>query len=84
MALRKTIDYKGITVTNACMKIAQTTILQGNETIDFVLHYFAENSLLPFSSANFQCVYALNGYNPVKQGYEYLKGLPELEGAESF
>jgi hypothetical protein len=67
-------------VPDTYIKIATTTIVEGNEWLDFSVHYLADGANTPFNSVNVQCAYSLLGENPIKQGYEYLKTLPEFEG----
>jgi hypothetical protein len=80
MALKKNLEFRGILVPDAYIKIATTTIIAGNEWIDFCVHYLATDTGSPFNSVNVQCAYNLLGDNPIKQGYEHLKTLPEFEG----
>ena len=82
MALKKTIDFRGIPVTDAYIRIDTATINSGNERIDFIVHYMASGDSISFNSVSFQCAYDLLGDNPVKQGYEYLKSLDQFVDAE--
>lgn len=82
MAMKHNLEFLGIYVSDAYVRIATITISSRNEVIDFVAHYMAPGSDVPFNILSYQCWYILSGENPVKQGYEYLKTLPEFAGAE--
>lgn len=79
MALSKTISFKGITVNDAYMKVWQ---IQGDKNwITFGLAYCAEKNAPMFDSKTFEMSYNIDGENPIKQAYEYLKSLPEFADA---
>lgn len=82
MALKKSIDFKGILVSDAYIKIAITTILPGNEQAEVHVHYLASSEGVAFLSEGFQFVYDLNGANPIVQAYNHLKTLEAFAGAE--
>ena len=44
--------------------------------------YLTESSAVELSSNRVEFPYDLDGENPIKQAYEYIKTLPEFEGAE--
>jgi hypothetical protein len=81
MALKQTINFRGLSVADAYIRINGITISPGNERIDFVAHYMASGADIPFNNASIQCAYNLNGENPIMQGYEHLKALPEFAHA---
>jgi hypothetical protein len=79
MALSKTISFKGITVNGAYLKVWH--ISGGKTEIKFGLGYFASADGEMFDSKTFEMAYDINGENPIKQAYEYLKSLPEFADA---
>ncbi|MCW8277190.1 hypothetical protein IMF27_17220 [Pseudomonas sp. PCH199] len=81
MALKQTINFRGIYVADAYIKTSGVTISLGNERIDFVAFYMASSTDAPFNNGSIQCAYNLNGDNPIKQGYEYLRTLSEFADA---
>jgi len=81
MALKQTINFRGISIENAYIRISGVTISPGNERLDFVVHYTASSSEMPFNNESIQCSYNLHGENPIQQGYEYLKTLPDFSDA---
>lgn len=79
MALSKTITFKGITVTDAYMKVWQ---IQGDKTeISFGLGYFASADGEMFDSKTFTMSYDIDGDNPIRQAYTHLKSLPDFADA---
>jgi hypothetical protein len=78
MALSKNIDFKGMTVNDAYFRIWK---FDGDKnTISFGLEMCANSSSERLNSQTFTCDYDINGENPIKQAYVYLKTLPEFEG----
>jgi hypothetical protein len=79
MALNININYKGIQVNNAYLKVFQ---IQGDKSrISFGLKYSASSESSAFDSKTFEFDYNIDGENPIKQAYEHLKTLPEFSGA---
>ena len=87
MAFERTINTNtGITVQNAYSKVEFLSLI-GKDSISFNIRNYTANPTdtevhLPFFSEekNFKCAYDLNGENPIRQAYTYLKTLPEFEG----
>lgn len=81
MALQKTVvTRQGIEIPDAYFKIVNT-MLNGKTSMAFVVS-FAKDSLLPaIDSTAYDCEYDIQGDNPIRQAYKYLKTLPEFEGA---
>lgn len=76
MALQKSIEYKGISISNAYIKIGK---FEGDKNkITFGVWYQATSSDKPFDSKTLDCAYELNGKNPLAQAYDYIKKLPEF------
>jgi hypothetical protein len=79
MALQKTITFKGITVSDAYIRIQS---FNGNKNLlkfDVATHSQAGEQVLTVLS--FEISYDINGTNPIKQAYAHLKTLPEFAGA---
>ncbi|WP_448144623.1 hypothetical protein [Pseudomonas silesiensis] len=82
MALRKSIEFKGIAVVDAYIKIATTSIPFGNDRLEVYVHYMASPEAPPFNTEGFQFAYDIEGENPIKQAYEQMKALEAFAGAE--
>jgi hypothetical protein len=82
MALQKTTQTRfGISVPNAYHRVELLT-LESKEVMRFNLRSYASVDLPPFDEASFEAPFDINGANPIKQAYEYLKALREFDGAE--
>jgi hypothetical protein len=76
MALQKTIQFKGINVTDCYIKVWR---IEGNKSkISFNVSYSANKDSEMFNSELYRCEYDLQGDNPIKQAYKHLKTLPEF------
>ena len=72
----------GIEVSDAYCRIEQLS-LTSKDSISFNLRCYTQPAGVPhFSDDVFGCEYNLSGDNPLKQAYEYLKGLPEFSSAK--
>lgn len=80
MALSKTITINSVEVKDAYIRVSG---FRGDKKdISFVVSYHANVDSVPFHSEGFSAVsYDMEGSNPIKQAYEYLKTLPEFSGA---
>jgi hypothetical protein len=79
MALQKTIDFKGITVFGAYLKIQSFSGSKDLLKFELASHCRAGEQALAIAS--FEIPYSIDGTNPIKQAYEHLKTLPEFAGA---
>lgn len=80
MALKKTIVFKGIEIKDAYMKVWS---YEGNKSeLRCGVSIQVDSNGEMLDSKQYQVPYTLDGENPVKQSYEYLKTLPEFEGAQ--
>jgi hypothetical protein len=81
MALAKTaLTVHGLNVENAYHRVEFAQLDKNKMT--FRVRSYKDNSGLPhFSDTLFDCVYDLNGENPIKQAYQHLKTMPEFAGA---
>lgn len=82
MALRKTVDFKGIVVTNAYIRVTILTIHPGRGRMEFSGELLADPESVPFDVLSEECAYVLEGGNPVRQAYDHLKTLEKYAGAE--
>jgi hypothetical protein len=81
MALSKTVvTNHGLEAPNAYHRVDTVTIYD-KQRINFVLHSHLKKENSFFNSATYSCAYDLDGSNPIKQAYAYLKNLPEFAGA---
>lgn len=81
MALTKTVDFKGITVDAAYIRISGLSIHSGNSVISFNVNYMASQYAEPFSTTAESTEYDITGENPIRQAYAYLKGLERFAAA---
>lgn len=81
MALEKTVTSPhGFQAVNAYHRVEGVQVYK--DKMGFQLRSYKDSSGLPhFADSPFECVYDIDGANPIKQAYEYLKTLPEFEGA---
>jgi hypothetical protein len=81
MALKKTITtaqgFEAVDAYVTCEDIS----LRGKEQIMFQVKSRKEKGSLTFSDLAYSALYTLEGANPIKQAYEYLKTLPEFADA---
>jgi hypothetical protein len=83
MALKKTSQTAfGIEVADAYHRVEGLKLV-GKDQIAFQVRSYKDNSGLPhFADAAAGCAYNLNGENPIKQAYVYLKTTPEFADAQ--
>lgn len=81
MALAKDISTPfGFDVSGAYHRIEQVR-LESKTSMRFCVRAYADVSASAVVNAEFVAVYDLNGENPIRQAYLYLKTLPEFAGA---
>lgn len=80
MAFNVDFNYKGIEVKTAYACVSSPVISENKKTQSFLV-LFSVGDSEPFSCAEYSSPYDLEGANPFVQAYEYLKALPEFEGA---
>lgn len=81
MALKKTITtIYGNQVSNAYHRIENVRLDKKN-LISFHLKSYVDAIYPNFCETIYHCSYDINGVNPIKQAYLYLKTLPEFAGA---
>jgi len=83
MALQKTVEFKGITVVDAYIKIAWAKVYKkdGVLTCWISVEEKANASAMVFDQSEMEFDFDLTGVNPLIQGYAHLKTLPEFTGA---
>jgi hypothetical protein len=80
MALQKNIETaQGLNVNNAYIRVEDISLNKDLMHINIKTYVSVEKPYL--STGVFSCAYSLEGQNPFKQAYEYLKTLPEFSGA---
>lgn len=82
MALRKTVDFKNITVPGAYIRVSTSTIHPGNSKMEFWTNIMVSPEAESFDCFSEQCAYNLEGGNPIRQAYDHLKTLERFQGAE--
>lgn len=81
MALTQNIEFKGIPVSNAYVRVLQTTLGMDKVSMIFSTQTSSRAGIEPLSNEVYSAPYDLEGANPFNQAYEYLKTLPEFEGS---
>lgn len=82
MALRKTVDFRGVIVPNAYVRVQPLTIQAGNAQMEFGIQIMVNATASPFEVYAIGANYNLEGGNPIRQAYDYLKTLERFQGAE--
>jgi hypothetical protein len=81
MALKKTTQTEfGFEVPNAYLRVEGVRLI-GKNKIQFQLRTSIDGIKPHFVDEKYECVYSIDGGNPIAQAYEYLKTLSELDGA---
>lgn len=82
MALSKTLEFKGITVQGAYIRVSGLTIHDGNQSMEFWVSAMVAPSSSAFECTQESCAYKLEGGNPIRQAYDHLKTIDKYAGAE--
>lgn len=82
MALSKTIEFKGIVVPRAYIRVDGLTIHPGNSAMAFWVNSMVSPDEPALDSAQVESPYRLEGGNPIRQAYDHLKTLEKFQGAE--
>jgi hypothetical protein len=81
MALTKTTTTsEGFEAVNSYI-VCEAIRLYGKDRIAFQVRTHKEKGLPHFSDVSFESAYNIDGANPIKQSYEFLKTLPEFADA---
>ena len=79
MALQLNTQFRGLNLEGAYYRVWS---FNGNKnTLSFEVELCVNDSNERLDSTTFNIDYDINGENPIKQAYLYLKTLPEFEGA---
>jgi len=79
MALQATIQYAGVSISNAYLKVSS---LSGNKNrVTFTLVSFNQQDGEQITKQKFTFEPDMNGENFIRQAYLHLKSLPEFSGA---
>lgn len=81
MALMKTVDFKGVQIKDAYIKVRNYFGDKTTLSFEVVTQANAESQEY-VDSKGYSCEYDLTGDNALKQAYKHLKTLPEFEGAK--
>ena len=82
MALLKALTTESnITVNDSYIKVEDVRLIRKNFINFKIKGYTSSDNNVSFYEESLGCSYDLNGDNPIKQAYEYLKTLPEFSGA---
>ncbi len=79
MALQKTVTFKGITLSDAYIKIQSFS--GSKELLKFDVATHSRAGEQPITVSSFEMPYSIDFTNPIKQAYGHLKTLPEFAGA---
>jgi len=79
MALQKTVNFKGITVGDAYIKVQSFS--GSKELLKFAVETCSRAGEQALTVSSYEMPYSIDGGNPIAQAYEYLKTLPEFAGA---
>ena len=81
MAIKKTSStFFGTNVVDAYHRVEGLQI-KSKDTIIFQVRVSVDGVKPHFSDEQYQCAYDIQGDNPIRQAYAYLKTLPEFAGA---
>lgn len=82
MAIKKTIILSsGLVANDAYIRVVRVNVTWKNSgNVEMSYHVSADQP--PFQTRQFSFQYDLQGDNPWRQAYQYIKTLPEFEGAE--
>ena len=79
MALKKSFSFNGLDISNGYVKVIQVS--GAKENMEFSAAYKIDANNNPLVYKNFNFVPDLQGSNFIAQAYNYLKTLPEFDGA---
>jgi len=79
MAFTKSFTFQGLTIQNGYIKVASQ--YGTKESLNFHVDFCKSPSESALYSQTFVCGLNLNGSNPIKQAYLFLKTLPEFSDA---
>ena len=81
MALAKTVlTIHGFSAVNAYHRVEAVSLI-GKDKINFHVRSYVSQDKPFFAEQVLSATYSIDGQNPIKQAYDYLKTLPEFAGA---
>jgi hypothetical protein len=81
MALQKNLDtVYGINIPDAYFRVT-SAVIQNKNCLGFTVNSYADKNLQAIGSSQYSCEYDINGENPLKQAYIYLRTLEEFSTA---
>lgn len=81
MALLIDFAFRGLSVPQAYVRVVSPTISVDKASIDFGVQYRVSPEAELLDAATYSSPYELQGENPIRQAYAYLKTLPEFADA---
>lgn len=79
MAISKIVNFRGIVVSNAYIRVWRVDCEKSSMT--FGVGFHDDKNAEMFDSATVSAPYDISGPNPISQAYAHLKTLPEFEGS---
>ena len=81
MAFKQTaMSQQGFEAVDAYHRV-ECVVLEGKDRIAFKLRIYKENQFPFFDEKEFSCQYDLNGDNPIKQAYIFIRKTDEYKNA---
>lgn len=81
MALKKTVmTFYGLEAKDAYHRVEGVSIV-GKEQIEFQVRSSLDGIEPNFADVRYECVYDIQGDNPIRQAYKHIKKLPEFTDA---
>lgn len=82
MALKKSVQTPfGVNVQEAYHRVEGVQFVTKNQ-LNFRVRVSVDGVLPHFIDGGYECSYDIQGDNPIKQAYKYLKTLPEFANAQ--
>lgn len=81
MAFTIDTSFKGIQIPAAYASVMMLSISLDKTKIQFGLWFYVSPDGEQFNAETYTADYDINGLNPFKQAYNYLKALPQFENA---
>jgi hypothetical protein len=80
LQINKELNNTGLVVENLYARVG-TIEVSNKDSLYYGVEYFKDSDKEALMSSSYSCVYNIEGDNPIKQAYEYLKTLPEFADA---
>lgn len=84
MACIVSVVFKGISVQSAHASIGDLTISQDKARMSFMVQYRTSAESEQFDAQHVSAPFDIEGKSPFAQAYEYIKNLPQFEGATDY